>query len=141
MEYLIGVGLALAFCTFAAAVGLDRQRAFYATMVLVVATYYVLFAVLGGTLRSLLSESLVAIAFFALAAFAFKKNEWLIVAGLVGHGVFDGFHHLLVDNPGVPAFWPGFCLSFDVLAGGFLAALLVRRSKVALHPIECDASV
>ncbi|MCC7435033.1 MAG: hypothetical protein IT363_10145 [Methanoregulaceae archaeon] len=141
MEYLIGVGLALAICTFAAAVGLDRQRAFYATMVLVVATYYVLFAVLGGTLRSLLSESLVAIAFFALAAFAFKKNEWLIVAGLVGHGVFDGFHHLLVDNPGVPAFWPGFCLSFDVLAGGFLAALLVRRSKVALHPIECDASV
>jgi hypothetical protein len=83
MEYLIGVGLALAICTFAAAVGLDRQRAFYATMVLVVATYYVLFAVLGGTLRSLLSESLVAIAFFALAAFAFKKNEWLIVAGLV----------------------------------------------------------
>jgi hypothetical protein len=23
--------------------------------------------------------------------------------------------------------WPGFCLSFDILAGGFLAMLLMRR--------------
>lgn len=141
MEYVIGAGLAIAICTFAAAVGLDRQRAFYATMVLVVATYYVLFAILGGTVRSLLSESLVAITFFVIAAVAFKKSEWLIVAGLVGHGVFDGFHHLLVDNAGVPAFWPGFCLSFDVLAGGFLAWLLVRRSLAATRAPGCDASV
>jgi len=140
MEYVIGAGLALAICTFAAVVGLDRQRAFYATMVLVVATYYVLFAVLGGTVRSLLSETLVAIAFFVVAVVAFKKSEWLIVAGLVGHGVFDGFHHVLVDNPGVPAVWPGFCLSFDVVAGGYLAVLLVRRSKVATCRSVQDAS-
>ena len=57
----------------------------------------------------------------------FRKNLWLIVAGLVGHGVFDFFHHLLIQNPGVPLWWPGFCLSFDVLAGGFLAILPMRR--------------
>jgi hypothetical protein len=28
--------------------------------------------------------------------------------------------------------WPGFCLSFDILAGGFLAMLLMRRSGFAL---------
>lgn len=41
-----------------------------------------------------------------------------------GHGVFDFSHHLFIKNPGVPVWWPGFCLSFDVLAGGFLAMLL-----------------
>jgi hypothetical protein len=130
MEYLVGVTLAAAVCTYAAAVGLDRQRAFYTTMVLVVATYYILFAAMAGTVTALIAESLVAIGFFAVAAVAFKRSSWLIVACLVGHGVFDGLHHLMVHNPGVPAWWPGFCGSFDVLAGAFLAMLLVWRSKV-----------
>jgi hypothetical protein len=38
--------------------------------------------------------------------------------------------HLFIQNPGVPVWWPGFCLSFDVLAGGFLAMLLMRRSAL-----------
>ena len=54
------------------------------------------------------------------------------MAALAGHGVFDFFHHGFIQNPGVPMWWPGFCLSFDVLAGGFLAILLVRRSKFPL---------
>ena len=31
--------------------------------------------------------------------------------------------------PVVISWWPGFCLAFDVFAGGFLAALLKRRSR------------
>ena len=61
----------------------------------------------------------------------FKKNLWLIVASLAGHGVFDCFHHRFIQDPGVPVWWPGFCLSFDILAGGFLAMLLMRRSGFA----------
>jgi hypothetical protein len=37
----------------------------------------------------------------------FKKNLWVIVAALAGHGVFDFFHHLFIQNPGVPVWWPG----------------------------------
>jgi hypothetical protein len=131
MEYLIGAGLAVVVCAFAALVGFDRDRVFYPTMVLVVATYYILFAVMGSSTTALAWESLVAAAFFALAAVGFKKNLWLIVAALAGHGVFDFFHHLLIRNPGVPVWWPGFCMAFDVLAGGFLAVLLMRRSGFA----------
>jgi hypothetical protein len=36
---------------------------------------------------------------------------------------------LLIDNPGVPAFWPGFCMAFDVVAAAYLAVLLVRRRR------------
>ncbi|HET9305268.1 MAG TPA: hypothetical protein VFO46_04505 [Candidatus Sulfotelmatobacter sp.] len=131
MEYLIGVGLAAAVCAFAALAGFDRDRVFYPTLVPVVATYYVLFAVMGGATRALASESLVAVAFFVLAVAGFKTNLWLAVAGRAGHGVFDFFHHRLIQNPGVPLWWPGFCLSFDVLAAAVLALLLMRRPGLA----------
>ena len=131
MEYLIGSGLAVVVCVFAFLTGFDRDRVFYPTLVTVIATYYILFAVMGSSMRALALESLIAGAFLALAAVGFKTNLWLIVAGLAGHGVFDFFHHLFIQNPGVPVWWPGFCMSFDVLAGGFLALLLIRRSGFA----------
>lgn len=131
MEYLIGVGLAVVVCVFALLTGFDRDRVFYPMLVTVIATYYVLFAVIGSSTRALALECLIAGVFLALAVTGFKKNLWLIVVALAGHGVFDFFHHLLIQNPCVPVWWPGFCLAFDVLAGGFLAMLLMRRSGFA----------
>ncbi len=131
MEYLIGLGLAVVVCVFAMWAGFDRDRAFYPTLVIVVATYYILFAAMGSSTRVLALESLIAGVFLALAVAGFKKSLWLIVVALAGHGVFDFFHHGIIQNPGVPVWWPGFCLSFDVLAGGFLAMLLMRRSGFA----------
>ena len=129
MEYLIGVVLAAATCVFFGMLaGFDRERVFYPMMVAPIATYYILFAAMGSSMPALTIESLVASIFLMVAVVGFKKNLWLAVAGLVGHGVFDFFHHLVIQNPGVPVWWPGFCGSFDVLAGGFLALLLARRS-------------
>ena len=130
MEYLIGVVLAAVTCVFIGMLaGFDRERVFYPMMLPPVATYYVLFAAMGGSTSALTIESLVACIFLMAAVVGFKKNLWLAAAALAGHGVFDFFHHLLIQNPGVPVWWPGFCLGFDVLAGGFLAALLAKRSE------------
>lgn len=118
-------------CAFATLAGFDRDRVFYPTLLIVIATYYILFAVMGSSMPALGLESLIACGFLAVAVAGFKKNLWLIVAGLTGHGVFDFFHHRFLQNPSVPVWWPGFCLSFDVLAGGFLAMLLMRRSGFA----------
>jgi hypothetical protein len=52
------------------------------------------------------------------------------VAALVAHGVFDFFHHHLIANPGVPAGWPQFCLTFDITAAGLLAWILPRQRVV-----------
>ena len=131
MEYLVGVGLAAVVCVFAMVVGFDRERVFYPTMLVVVGTYYILFAVMGSSTRALGWESVGAVVFIALAAAGFKGSLWVVAAGLVGHGVFDFFHHFLIQNPGVPVWWPGFCMAFDVLAGGFFAVLLMRRSGFA----------
>jgi hypothetical protein len=133
MEYLIGAGMAVVVCAFAMLAGFDRDPVFYPMLVTVIATYYILFAVMGSSTRVLALESLIAGAFLALAVAGFTQNLWLIVAAFAGHGVFDFFHHAFIQNVGVPVWWPGFCLAFDVLAGGFLAILLMRRSRFALN--------
>jgi hypothetical protein len=128
MEYLIGVMLALVISVFAMLAGFDRDRVFYPTLVVVTATYYILFAVIGGSSTALALESLIAAAFVGVAVAGSKKSLWLVVAGFAAHGVFDIFHHQFIENPGVPVWWPGFCLSFDALAAGFLATLLIRHA-------------
>ena len=126
MAYLIGAGLALAICRLATVAGLDRDRAFYPTITIVIAFYYALFAVMGGSVPSLARESVVIAGFLLASLLGFKRNLWLLVGALVSHGVFDFIHGRLISNPGVPAWWPAFCLSFDVTAAGYLAWLLQR---------------
>jgi hypothetical protein len=132
MEYVIGLFLSLAVAGFAIIVGLDRERAFYPTVMIVIALYYVLFAVMAPSGRPLVDEIFAASAFLVLATIGYKRNLWLVAIALVGHGVFDFVHHFLIENPGVPHWWPGFCLVFDLIFGGVLAVRLMRRRLAAL---------
>lgn len=131
MEYLIGFALGAVVCAFAKFSGFDRERVFYPTVATVIATYYILFAAMANSTRALLVESLLACAFIVLAVAGFQKTLWLIVIALVGHGVSDFVHHLFIENPGVPIWWPGFCGSIDVFFGGYLALLLRQRTGFA----------
>jgi hypothetical protein len=130
MAYLIGVVLALAVSLFARFVGLDRDRAFYPTVMIVIAALYGLFAVMGGAPAELAGEWIAMGGFILLAVLGFKRNLWFVVAALFAHGVFDFFHGHLVSNPGVPAWWPAFCGTYDVTAAGCLA-WLVRKDRSA----------
>lgn len=129
MEYLAGVSLALAAAGGATLAGFDRDRAFYPTLLAVVASYYVLFAVMGASGATVRWEIALASVFLAVAVVGFRRAPWLTAAGLIGHGVFDLFHHLLVDNAGVPGWWPGFCLAFDAVAGLWLAGRLTMTRE------------
>ena len=126
MEYLIGLILSLAVAGSATVIGLDRERAFYPTVLIVIASYYVLFAAMGASRRTLVIEIVVATGFLLVALLGFKRNLWFAVAAIVGHGVFDFVHHWFIENPGVPRWWPGFCLTFDVILGAWLAVRLMR---------------
>ena len=68
MAILVGAILAVAVGLFATAVGLDRDRAFYPTLMLVIASLYALFAVMGGSTDALVVESLAGAVFIAAAA-------------------------------------------------------------------------
>jgi hypothetical protein len=127
MEYLVGVLLSLATVVFAAVIGLDRERSFYSTVLFVIATYYVLFAVMGASQRTLIVEIAIASSFFLFGVIGFKGNLWLVAVALLGHGIFDFVRPGLIANPGVPHWWPGFCMAFDVIFGGWLALRLLQR--------------
>ena len=131
MEYVIGLALAAAVAWFAIVVGLARERSFYATVLIIVGSYYVLFAAMGASRRTLVAEIGVAGIFVLLAVLGFKGNLWLLAVGLIGHGAFDFVHHFFIDNPGVPRWWPGFCMAFDVLFGVLMAWRLLRGPRLS----------
>jgi len=133
MEYFIGLILSLAVGVSATVIGLDRERAFYPTVLIVIASYYVLFAVMAASRRTLIVEIVVASGFLLFAVLGFKRNLWLVAAALVGHGVFDFVHRVFIQNPGVPPWWPGFCLAFDAFLGGLLAVRLIRHPDLSLN--------
>ena len=131
MEYLIGLMLAAAVICLTTAIGLARDRSFYPTVLIVIGSYYVLFAAMAASRRTLVVESVVASLFLLFGVFGFKRNLWIVVAALIGHGIFDFVHHLFIDNPGVPHWWPGFCLAFDAILGVFLAVRLIRHPNLS----------
>jgi hypothetical protein len=129
MPYVIGIVLGLVTALIGRTVGFDRDRAFYPTILIVVGAYYALFAAMGAP-QAVIAETVGGVVFLALAIIGFRTNLWLVAAGLAGHGVFDSFHGRLVNNQGVPTWWPAFCMTIDVVLGVALAWLL-RSGRLA----------
>ena len=98
----VGVVLALAVSLFARLSGLDRDRAFYPLATLVIASYYVLFAVLGQSTHALVLELALFAPFAAAAVIGFRRSLWVVVAALAAHGLQDFVHVAVVANPGMP---------------------------------------
>jgi hypothetical protein len=126
MEYLVGVFLALGVGLLTTVAGFDRDRALYPAILIVVASYYDLFAVMGDS-TVLVQELSMSAAFLVVAIVGFRTTLWLVVAALVGHGVLDLFHGRLIVNAGVPAWWGMFCFSYDLAAGLYLACRLSAK--------------
>jgi len=124
MALLIGAFLAFTVGLFATATGLDRDRAFYPTVTIVIASYYALFAVMGASTHALVLESLVGAVFLAAAVAGFRSSLWVVVVALAAHGIFDLAHGRIIANPATPRWWPAFCLTYDVTAAAYLAWLL-----------------
>ena len=132
MPFVIGIVLSVAVAVFARVVGFDRDRAFYPAVLIVVASYYVLFAVMSGSTHALLAELIVMAGFVIAAVIGFKSSQWIVVVALIAHGVQDAFHGQVIYNPGVPAWWPAWCLAYDVGAAGALAWILMRADSPRL---------
>lgn len=135
MEYLIGIVAAAGVGVFATLVGFDRERGFYPVVLIVIAALYLLFAITANSTAALVEECIPALVFVMMATIGFRKNRpWLVVAGLALHGVFDFFHPAVITNPGVPVWWPGWCLSYDVAAATYFAALIFWRRRAEPRP-------
>src|SRR5690349_554135 len=121
MQYIVGIALAVAVIAFGRLAGFDRDRAFYPTVLIITASYYVLFAVMGASRQTLIIEMVFAGGFLLAAVFGFKSSFWFVAIGMIAHGLFDLVRYSFIDNPGVPRWWPGFCMAIDVVLGAVLA--------------------
>lgn len=139
MPYFVGIVLGILVVLFFAVARFDRDRAAYPIVLILIPSYYVLFAVLGGSTPALVIETAMMLGFTLIAVLGFARNLWWIVAAMAGHGVFDAFHNRLISNPGVPSYWPAFCGSIDVCFAACLAILLLqRRIAAAASPAGRD---
>lgn len=128
LPYVVGIVLSIGVAAFARLVGFDRDRAFYPAVLIVIASYYVLFAAMIASIQTVALEAAVMTVFVVAAVAGFKGSAWIIVAALAGHGLQDAVHSHIVANAGVPAWWPAWCLAYDVGAAGALAWTLGARS-------------
>ena len=126
---LLGVGIAALgkFTRF------DQDRSFYFTVLVVIASYYVLFAVMGGSGHALIWELVIAAASSTVAIVGALFFPMLVGMGIVAHGLFDFVPDGIVENAGVPTWWPGFCGSIDVVLGLWVIVLARSREKQPEH--------
>jgi len=96
----------------------------WAISLVVIASIYVGFAVADGRSIVIAVEVGVAFSFVILAAIAITSSPWLVVIGLVGHGIKDLWQHRtqFVANT---RWWPPFCLVVDVVCAAAIAVLLL----------------
>ncbi|MEQ8205011.1 MAG: hypothetical protein RIA65_02460 [Woeseia sp.] len=115
---LIGIGLGGAIAVFARQSRFEQDRSFYPTVLIVIASYYVLFAVMSGA--NVVVEIAVALIFAAVAAGA--ATNWPVAAGwgIFLHGVFDFTRGGFLGDGGAPLWWPEFCGGIDVALGLWL---------------------
>jgi hypothetical protein len=125
MSIFIGIVVALLSAATLTLVTFDR-RTFYATVLIVSASYYLLFAVMASSMRAAMLESLIMTGFIMLAVVGFKTRWWVLALGLCAHGAFDLVHGRILANPGVPEWWPSFCMAYDFALALALLALHAR---------------
>ncbi|MGY1693714.1 hypothetical protein ACI780_02290 [Geodermatophilus sp. SYSU D00814] len=95
-----------------------------------IAAVYVGFAVADGRRHVLAVEVAVASAFVVLAAAAVPASGWLVVAGLLGHGLKDLWQHRTGFVAGT-RWWPPFCATVDVVAAALVAVAILTGLPVA----------
>ena len=100
------------------------QDVVWAASLVVIAPVYIGLAVADGRPRVIAIESLVATVFIVVSLVAITVTPWLVVIGLIAHGLKDLWQHRtrFVANT---RWWPPFCLVVDFVAAATIAAVLI----------------
>ena len=96
----------------------------YALGLVLIAGIYIGFAVADGRPKVIAAESTVASVFVVVAAVAITESEWLIVAGLFGHGLKDLWQHR-TTFVSTTRWWPPFCAVVDFVAAAGVALAII----------------
>jgi hypothetical protein len=96
----------------------------WAISLAMIAAIYIGFAVADGRPGVIAVEVAVATVFVVIAAIAVTVSPWLVVIGLVGHGIKDLWQYR-TRFVATTRWWPPFCMVVDVVAATLIAVLLI----------------
>lgn len=115
-EIIVGVSAGAAIAFSAHILKFDQDRSFYPTILIVIASCYVLFAMLAQ--QGARGEIIVSIVFIALAIAGHIGWYWIVGLGFFLHGFYDLGHALWGGGGHLPERWAGFCFGADLILGG-----------------------
>lgn len=111
----IGAVLAVAIALISRITNFARDRSYFAVILIVISTYYVLFACIAN--QGIFAEIIIASIFVIMALAGACRWPMLLGTGIFMHGVFDVVHGNIISNAGIPIWWPMFCASIDMVLG------------------------
>jgi len=128
MPYVVGILLSMAVALLASRAGFDRDRAFYPTVLIVIASYYVLFAVMSESVHTVLLEFILTMGFSIAAVVGFKSSVDRRVVGWPATGflMLPRQHPAKLRSAGLVA---GLLSRVDLGAAGGLAWVIKRRPR------------
>ena len=115
-------GAILAVITSDVVMQMPRPKALelLAMLLASIAAVYVGCALSTEQRRHAVIEAIAASAFFVLAVLGLWLTPFLLVAGYLGHGIWDIAHHPRGIHTKIATWWPPFCLVYDWVVGTFL---------------------
>jgi uncharacterized membrane protein HdeD (DUF308 family) len=122
----IGVVLGLSIFALARWLAVESDRSFYPTILIVIASYYVLFAAIAGDSAGAAVELAIAVPFVACALLGLRTGTTVVAVGIIMHGGYDLMHSIFQFEHGAPNWWPAFCGAIDLVLG---LALIVTQSR------------
>ncbi len=114
---VIGSSLGVAIFLLARMTGFASDRSFYPTVMVIIASYYVLFATMAANHAGLVEELVVAITFSAPALAGYYRGARIAAATIFAHGIYDPAHGGLGAGHGAPEWWPVFYAAIDIVLG------------------------
>ena len=117
--------MALLLAIFAKVTRFDQDKSFYPTVLIVIASYYILFAFIYG--EGVITEVIVATIFLLAALVGALYLPIITGIGIIVHGVFDLIYPIVINNGGVPSWWPAFCAGVDITLGAWVICLALKE--------------
>jgi len=107
-------------------VGMTRERSLFPSALIAIASFYVVFAIQAEQTNTIIINVFVTAAFILLSILGFVRSLWLVVFGLIAHGIFDAAYAVSGMSP-APDWWGVFCIAIDVIWGLALAVLIMQK--------------
>ncbi|GFD72678.1 hypothetical protein MHM83_04870 [Tenacibaculum sp. Mcav3-52] len=130
IELIIGILLGFFIVLLAMKTGFDKDSSFYPVLLIVIAFYYVLFALQANNTYEIIFETSIAFLFSIIAILGHHKHIKIVGIALILHGIYDLFQGNIVFSTNPPQWWPLFCLGVDITLGIWVLWTSSRLLKI-----------